>query len=334
MAAGVVRVGSLQRFNAAAFVTSLVRHFEGDRKGRDGQGDKPVLPVFDPIDLIEIDPLAPRPRIERACGWAFESRRQLTARGGSPGGSGRQSSGRRRQTAAQQRARALAAEQRAAIRGPLATMRDLVRENEKRARASTRALAKAEAELRYQGKVFNRTAFAQQRALVKQLKQQVKADNRAVAQSRAVWRKIGALVRSAPAKRTPYQRRVLSGLAGQARRGEPLSIRRATHKPLPTSPTALRQRAVERILATYGDHPNFDRSTVETNLRNLDRYPRILEHIIRADESELSSIAAIQTVDHKTGQPTPLNIERLRVRLHAIDASYDELRSFNPLWYH
>jgi hypothetical protein len=293
-----------------------------------------MLPNYDASGLLEFDPLAPRSPIERACPWAFETRRQLNVRGGSSGGGGRGSSSRRRQSAARQRARALAREQRAAIRGPLATLRALVRQNEKRARAAIRDLADAEAELRYRAKVFNREPVAQQRELVKQLKKQAKADTRAAAQSRATLRKIGTLVRSAPGKRTPYQRRVVSGLARQAQRGEALSIRRVTHKPLPTSRAGLQQRAFERMLSTYGDHPDFERSTVEANLRNLAQFPRMLERIIQADEGELSSIASIQLTDHRTGQPIPENIERLRARLYAIDASYDELRTFNPLWYH
>jgi hypothetical protein len=58
--------------------------------------------------------------------------------------------------------------------------------------AAIREAAKANAELRYQARLFKRSAVAQQRELVKKLEQQAKAEARVAAQSRGIAQNRGA----------------------------------------------------------------------------------------------------------------------------------------------
>jgi hypothetical protein len=144
-------------------------------------------------------------------GLDYEQRHQLTARGGgSSGGSGRRRGSGRRQSPQTR------------IRGVL---RSIVQETEKSARAKQRAAEKAAKEAAYERRIRRRGSeiakVATERAA--QLERRYRQDVKAAAASRRAL----AQFLIAPSRRTPYQRRVVSGVARQIERGERPRIARA-----------------------------------------------------------------------------------------------------------
>ena len=109
------------------------------------------------------------------------------------------------------------------IREAIGSLRYSVRTAEKTARAKARETGKAAREAAYASRVYVRTKATEARNLARQIEKEYLASERAAARERRLL----AHFLTPAARRTRYQRRVVSGVSRQLERGEHPSIARA-----------------------------------------------------------------------------------------------------------
>jgi hypothetical protein len=246
-------------------------------------------------------------------GLDYEQRRQLTARGGGggSGGSGRRS-GPGRRPSPQTR-----------IGGVL---RSIVRETEKSARARLRAAEKAAEEAAYAGRVYQRSAAARMREQARRLTREARQSAREAARERRAL--AHALIR--PSRRTPYQRRVVSGVIRQIERGERPSIARALQSKRAYVASLTDGQAIEqtklRLRQVFPNSENYDNSFAD-----LDYLPEFARAMLLLSDDDLWQLIR---ANPKTANDPTIFIKELARLTKVEPLSLPVLVTGNPLFYH
>jgi hypothetical protein len=251
-------------------------------------------------------------------GLDYEQRRQLTARGegggsgGSrrPSGSGRRGSGRR--PSPQTR-----------IGGVL---RSIVWETEKSARARLRAAKKAAKEAAYASRVYQRSAAARIREQARRLTREARQTAREAARERRAL--AHALIR--PPRRTPYQRRVVSGVTRQIERGERPSIARAVESERARVARLTNTQAIEqiklRLRQMFPNSENYDNSFWQ-----FDSLPEMARALLPLSDNNLWQLAH---ANPKTANDPLIFLKELTQLTKQDLLSLPVVISGNPLFYH
>jgi hypothetical protein len=267
--------------------------------------------LFDPFDPTETDPLGSCLHFSLALFLDFETRRQLTARGaGGSGGSGRRGGSRRRQSPQTR------------IRGVL---RSIVQSTDRSARAEQRAAEKATEEAAYERRIRRRGSEIAKAATERaaQLERQYRQDEKAAAASRRALAKF--LI--APSRRTPYQRRIVSGVTRQIEHGERPSIARAIESERARVARLTDAQAIEqiklRLRQVFPNSENYDNSFAD-----LDYLPEIARAMLLLSDDDLWQL--IDANPKTANDPTIFikELERLTRREPPV------LITGNPLFYH
>jgi hypothetical protein len=247
-------------------------------------------------------------------GLDYEARRQLTARGsGGSGGSGRRGGSRRRQSPQTR------------IRGVL---RSIVQETEKSARAKQRAAEKAAEEAAYERRIRRRGSEIAKAATERaaQLERRYRQDVKAAAASRRAL----AQFLIAPSRRTPYQRRVVSGVTRQIERGERPSIARALQSKRAYVASLTDAQAIEqtklRLRQVFPNSENYDNSFAD-----LDYLPEIARALLPLSDNNLWQL--IRANPKTANDPASFDQELARLTKQE-PLSPPVLVTGNPLFYH
>jgi hypothetical protein len=240
----------------------------------------------------------------------YENRRQLTARGGPSGGSGRRDGSRRRQSPHTR------------IRGVL---RSIVQSTERSARAKQRAAEKAVEEAAYERRIRRRGSEIAKAATERatQLERRYRQDVKAAAASRRAL----AQFLIAPSRRTPYQRRVVSGVTRQIERGERPSIARALQSKPAYVASLTDAQAIEqtklRLRQVFPNSENYDNSFAD-----LDYLPEIARILLTLSDRALWVL--VHANPKTANDPVIFNKELARLT----NQEPLSLPTGNPLFYH
>jgi hypothetical protein len=205
-------------------------------------------------------------------------------------------------------------------------LRSIVRETEKSARARLRAAEKAAEEAAYASRVFQRSAAARMREQARRLTREARQSAREAAGERRAL--AHALIR--PSRRTPYQRRVVSGVTRQIERGERPSIARAveserTRVARLTDAQAIKQIKL-RLRQMFPNSENYDNSFWQ-----LDSLPEIARALLPLSDNDLWQLIH---ANPKTANDPTIFIEELARLTKVEPLSLPVLVTGNPLFYH
>jgi hypothetical protein len=242
----------------------------------------------------------------------YEQRRQLTARGSGGSGGSERRSGSGRRPSPQTR-----------IGGVL---RSIVRETEKSARARLRAAEKAAEEAAYASRVYQRSVAAHMREQARRLTREARQSAREAARERRAL--AHALIR--PSRRTPYQRRVVSGVARQIERGERPSIARAVESERARVARLTDAQAIEQIkLRLRQMFPNSE--NYDSSFWHLDSLPEIARALLPLSDNNLWQLIH---ANPKTAYDPTIFIKELARLTKVEPLSLPVLVTGNPLFYH
>lgn len=208
------------------------------------------------------------------------------------------------------------------IRGVL---RSTIQSTERSARAKQRAAEKAAEDAAYQRRIRRRGSEIAKAATerVRQIEREAREAEKAAARERRLL----AHFLTRPARRTPYQRRVVSGVTRQIERGERPSIARAVESEFARVARLTDAQAIEqaklRLRQTFPNSENYDNSFWQ-----LDSLPEIARALLPLSNNNLWQLIG---ANPKTANDPTIFIEEL-VRLTRREPPV--IITGNPLFYH